>query len=100
MAIQTTVCFVLKVDKECGNRLSLLSKALGDFEQSDIRLTDVDCWLADAECQLRILQRSAGDLKQFQQQTDKLKVSFRLHLAKILVDGNTTVLFYSRARLK
>lgn len=64
-----------QVETECRGRLRLLNAALGELESFDAGVNQFDSWLSGAECQLRIMQRSVGDLHKFRQQTTHLQVT-------------------------
>jgi len=57
------------VETECGGRVRLLSAARGELQSFDAGVTEFDSWLCGAESQLRIMQRSVGDLHKFRQHT-------------------------------
>jgi len=61
---------------ECRGRLRLLNAALSELEQFDSGVNGFDSWLSGAESQLRIMQRSVGDLHKFHQQTAQLQVTY------------------------
>jgi len=64
-----------QVETECCGRLRLLNAALGELESFDTGFNQFDSWLSGAETQLRIMQRSVGDLRKFRQQTTELQVT-------------------------
>jgi len=59
---------------ECQGRLRLLLAARTELESFDGGIDAFDSWLTGAESQLRIMQRSVGDLSKFRQQTTDLQV--------------------------
>lgn len=67
-----------QMETECHGRLRLLNAALSELESFDSGVSEFDSWLSGAESQLRILQRSVGDLHKFHQQTTDLEVNLRL----------------------
>jgi len=76
------------METECHGRLRLLNAALSELESFDSGVSEFDSWLSGAESQLRILQRSVGDLHKFHQQTTDLEVNLQL----ISYTCNTAVL--------
>jgi len=62
------------VETECHGRLRLLNAARHELESFDAGVNGFDSWLCGAESQLRIMQRSVGDLHKFRQQTTDLQV--------------------------
>jgi len=63
-----------QVETECRGRLRLLKAARSELESFDSGVNQFDSWLCGAESQLRIMQRSVGDLHKFHQQTAELQV--------------------------
>jgi len=65
-----------QVETECRGRLRLLNAARHELESFDAGVGQFDPWLCGAESQLRIMQRSVGDLHKFRQQTIDLQVTY------------------------
>jgi len=63
------------VETECRGRVRLLNAAVNELEVFDDNVSEFDTWLCGAESQLRIMQRSVGDLHKFHQQTTQLQVT-------------------------
>jgi len=70
---------LVQVETECRGRLRLLNAALNELESFDAGVNEFDSWLCGAESQLRIMQRSVGDLHKFHQQTAELQVTHRYY---------------------
>jgi len=64
-----------QVETECRGRVRLLKAALNELESFDSGVSEFDSWLSGAESQLRIMQRSVGDLHKFRQKTAELQVT-------------------------
>jgi len=63
------------VETECRGRLWLLTAAQSELESFEAGLHQFDSWLSAAESELRIMQRSVGDLHKVHQQTTDLQVT-------------------------
>jgi len=75
---QLTVDYVdvkCQVETECRGRVRLLNAAQHQLRSFDAGVNHFDSWLCGAESQLRIMQRSVGDLHKFRQQTTDLQVT-------------------------
>jgi len=71
-----------QVETECVGRLRLLNAARLELESFDAGVGRFDSWLCGAESQLRIMQRSVGDLHKFRQQTIDLQVTHALTISR------------------
>lgn len=75
--------FLLQLDRECRCRIDLLATMSGEFEQFESDFEKFDRWLALSEDNIRLMQRSLGDLDRLQEQTKAQLVSL-LSCNKIL----------------
>lgn len=66
---------MLQLDRECRCRIDLLAALSGEFEQFENEFEKFDHWLALSEDNIRLVQRSVGDLDRLQEQAKAQLVS-------------------------